>query len=86
MQTNVMPNQKEYLAQKLKEIEPNVTSKDKADFVRENGSTRQTVYNYFKGDILNTDFALEMFDFFTKKINERAAAIKKIEETQTPIL
>ena len=80
MSTNNSVSQKEILGGKLMAIKDDVTREDRVAYQNKNIVSRQLVFVYFKGEVMDADRGVDMLEFFTKRIAERNAKIASIEK------
>jgi len=68
-------SQIEKLSEELEALAPNISSKDKIEFVNNSIYRKSTISAYLNGHGLNIDTAMEMLLFFRKRIAEREKVI-----------
>lgn len=76
-----MKAQRTQIAQALIKIATDVTSLDRTDCAKELGLSKITICYYLNGRVSNNDRALQILEFFNKKIEIRQKEIIKYART-----
>lgn len=73
-----MKGQRIQIAQELIRIAPEVTALDKRECVKKIKVSKVTICYYLTGRVTNNDKALQVLEFFKKRIKDRQVEIQKL--------
>jgi hypothetical protein len=72
------PTQIEKAAAILKELYPNITATDRDEATKELELSEPTVNRYLTGHVKKVETAIDLIEFFKKRINEREKKLDKV--------